>query len=397
MEDTSIPDITRLHVADRTSTENNTNATVADKSSAAGAGASQTHSRQDEGDGRDAQLRLLESILIVHVEANTDAPCEDNAEQQQQQAQSRSKTSERIDIGALRKCIKDIVLAHNDGIEQRIVDKDSTVDRLAAYRGIVWRVFLGVIPTPSRLWKKELEKKRTQYADFLDDFNFCDPTTGTSSDAKDDTLNGRLKGQGVKRDAVSIGDGEIVLQPTPSPSPIDHPLCDDENSEWKSYFEDYELMKQIESDVDRTHPDLPFFSDEQSPKSGKSPRAAMRRMLFVYAKLNPGLKYVQGMNELLAPIIYCYWENGMRNTQDMSENSASLQKLHTMYRLNECAEQDAFFSLLELLSEFRDFYCKQLDNSNVGIRAALANLGEALAKVSNSFAPRLAEHFDFDW
>lgn len=27
-------------------------------------------------------------------------------------------------------------------------------------------------------------------------------------------------------------------------------------------------------------------------------------MLFIFAKLNPGLRYVQGMNELLAPIYY---------------------------------------------------------------------------------------------
>mgnify|MGYP002390194435 CR=1 FL=1 len=30
----------------------------------------------------------------------------------------------------------------------------------------------------------------------------------------------------------------------------------------------------------------------------------MKRSLFIFAKLNPGLRYVQGMNELYAPI---YW------------------------------------------------------------------------------------------
>lgn len=30
----------------------------------------------------------------------------------------------------------------------------------------------------------------------------------------------------------------------------------------------------------------------------------MRRALFMYAKLNPGLRYIQGMNELIAPL---YW------------------------------------------------------------------------------------------
>jgi hypothetical protein len=35
-------------------------------------------------------------------------------------------------------------------------------------------------------------------------------------------------------------------------------------------------------------------------------REEMRRLLFVYAKLNPGIKYVQGMHELLAPIYYLF-------------------------------------------------------------------------------------------
>lgn len=32
----------------------------------------------------------------------------------------------------------------------------------------------------------------------------------------------------------------------------------------------------------------------------------MARILFIYAKLNPGLKYVQGMNEILAPLFYVF-------------------------------------------------------------------------------------------
>lgn len=30
----------------------------------------------------------------------------------------------------------------------------------------------------------------------------------------------------------------------------------------------------------------------------------MSRILFIYAKLNPKILYVQGMNEILAPIFY---------------------------------------------------------------------------------------------
>lgn len=32
----------------------------------------------------------------------------------------------------------------------------------------------------------------------------------------------------------------------------------------------------------------------------------LHRILFIYAKLNPGIKYIQGMNEVLAVLYYCY-------------------------------------------------------------------------------------------
>ena len=67
----------------------------------------------------------------------------------------------------------------------------------------------------------------------------------------------------------------------------------------------------------------------------------MQRALFVYAKLNPGLTYVQGMNELLAPLYYTF-------STDVDEDAC------------EHAEADAFWCFIELMTEFRDNYCKQL-------------------------------------
>lgn len=35
----------------------------------------------------------------------------------------------------------------------------------------------------------------------------------------------------------------------------------------------------------------------------------MSRILFLYARLNPGVVYVQGMNEVLATLYYCFWKS----------------------------------------------------------------------------------------
>jgi hypothetical protein len=85
-------------------------------------------------------------------------------------------------------------------------------------------------------------------------------------------------------------------------------------------------------------------------------------MLFIYAKLNPGLRYIQGMNELLAPIYYMF-------RSDPDRSSAQF------------AEADAFFCFVSLLSEFQDHFCQQLDNSSSGIKATIRRLMELLAQL----------------
>ena len=67
----------------------------------------------------------------------------------------------------------------------------------------------------------------------------------------------------------------------------------------------------------------------------------MKRALFIFAKLNPGLRYVQGMNELLAPLYFHF-------RTDPDREAAS----H--------AEADAFFCFMDIISEFRDNFCQQL-------------------------------------
>lgn len=58
------------------------------------------------------------------------------------------------------------------------------------------------------------------------------------------------------------------------------------------------------------------------------------RCLFMYAKLNPGLRYIQGMNELLAPLYFLF-------RTDPDRTSARY------------GEADAFYCFVDLISEFR--------------------------------------------
>lgn len=70
----------------------------------------------------------------------------------------------------------------------------------------------------------------------------------------------------------------------------------------------------------------------------------LARVLFIYAKLNHGIRYVQGMNEVLAVIYYCFW------------SFADFTVLPVEY-----LESDLFFCFTNLMIEIRDGFIRDMD------------------------------------
>ncbi|KAG6574840.1 TBC1 domain family member 13, partial [Cucurbita argyrosperma subsp. argyrosperma] len=209
-------------------------------------------------------------------------------------------------------------------------------------RSTVWKLLLGYLPPDRALWTSELAKKRSQYKHFKEEL-LMNPSE----------ISRRLeKAKSYEHDETNRGPlsrSEISQE--------EHPLSLGKTSIWNQYFQDSEIIEQIDRDVMRTHPDMHFFSGDSS--LAKSNQEALRNILIVFAKLNPGIRYVQGMNEILAPLFYVF-----RSDPD-EDNAAS-------------AEADTFFCFVELLSGFRDHFCQQLDNSVVGIRATITKLSQLL-------------------
>lgn len=185
---------------------------------------------------------------------------------------------------------------------------------------------------------------------------------------------------------------EVVLQPQ-SLKDQDHPLNPNPESQWQNFFKDNQVLLQIDKDVRRLCPDISFFSQatdfpnaeiaagherlhqrvqQTSLKSQNVERKGLgiaklsfvkkkavenyapldsgqeahwevvERILFLYAKLNPGQSYVQGMNEIIGPIYYV-----------MASDSNMEWREH--------AEADCFFCFTNLMSDIRDFFIKSLD------------------------------------
>ncbi|XP_022734626.1 TBC1 domain family member 13-like isoform X2 [Durio zibethinus] len=202
----------------------------------------------------------------------------------------------------------------------------------AGIKSTVWKLLLGYLPPDRGQWSSELAKKRSQYRHFKEEL-LMNPTEITR----------RLEKSGVCDNDKSKSESSGLL----SRSHIthgEHPLSLGKSSIWNQFFQDSEIIEQIDRDVKRTHPDMHFFSgDSQLAKFNQD---ALKNILIVFAKLNPGIRYVQGMNEILAPLFYVF-----RNDPDEE---------------------------MALLSGFRDHFCQQLDNSSVGIRSTITRLSRLL-------------------
>ncbi|TSY69820.1 TBC1 domain family member 13 [Bagarius yarrelli] len=214
----------------------------------------------------------------------------------------------------------------------------------------------------------------------------------------------------------------------------DHPLNPNPESRWNNYFKDNEVLLQIDKDVRRLYPDMAFFQrptefpcqlilDSQNEyetlrrrveqttlkaqtvnrnRSGvtnvSSPGKALNlypsneyevlpngceahwevveRILFIYAKLNPGIAYVQGMNEIVGPIYYTFATDP-----------------NTPWK--EHAEADTFFCFTNLMSENRDNFIKSLDDSQCGITYKMESVFSMLKEKDLELYRKL--YFTFRW
>ncbi|KAF5934958.1 hypothetical protein HYC85_026087 [Camellia sinensis] len=207
------------------------------------------------------------------------------------------------------------------------------------------QVALGYLPASRDLWEKELAENRLKYVKLKEEL-LLSPTEFSRRNGE--VLNSN------QQCADGDVDGPLERQDI---SNEDHPLNLGKASVWHQFFQFTEIAEQIDRDLQRTHPDMKFFSGESS--LSRKNREAMRNILLLFAKLNPEIRYVQGMNEVLAPIFYVF------STDTDEQNAAN-------------AEADSFSCFVRLLSDSVDHFCQQLDNSSVGIHSTLSRLSELL-------------------
>jgi len=194
----------------------------------------------------------------------------------------------------------------------------------------------------------------------------------------------------------------------------DHPLSNTDNSIWKNRFLDKELTAEIDKDVRRTRSHMHFFfmptnneffksenignyvdyvekkrnevkSQKNNSKTKYEAHAdVLTRILFIYAKLNPEVRYIQGMNEVLAPIYYCF--------------SLDQNPYFSKYR-----EADAYFCFSNLMSVIKDVFIRVNDNRPNGINSRITNIFSILVTLDKDLSQKFLDqkieihYFAFRW
>ncbi|XP_034292049.1 TBC1 domain family member 13 isoform X2 [Pantherophis guttatus] len=277
-------------------------------------------------------------------------------------------------------------------------------------RCLCWKILLNYLPVERGGWNSQLRKQRELYAQFLKEM---------------------IIQPGIAKAEFGVFREDVTLE--------DHPLNPNPNSQWNTYFKDNEVLLQIDKDVRRLYPDMAFFQrpteypcllilDPQNefetlrkrveqttlksqtvarnrsgvtnvssplkapvlseyevlPDGSEAHWEVVERILFIYAKLNPGIAYVQGMNEIVGPLYYTFATN---------PNSA----------WKEHAEADTFFCFTNLMSEIRDNFIKSLDDSQCGITYKMEKVYIILKEKDRELYMKLQEQnikpqfFAFRW
>jgi len=137
---------------------------------------------------------------------------------------------------------------------------------------------------------------------------------------------------------------------------------------------DTSLWDDINKDAKRTRSGMDFFQKVTSfplkkvyNKENKENfekeihMETLSRILFIYGKTHPHIGYVQGMNEILAPIYYCF-------SQDQNP-----------YFLGN-AEADSYFCFSRLMIDLQGSFLEKFDDTNGGIQQRIQYLNNTLQR-----------------
>lgn len=102
------------------------------------------------------------------------------------------------------------------------------------------------------------------------------------------------------------------------------------------------------------------------------------RILFIYAKLNPGIMYVQGMNEVCAVIYYTFWMGGNLIIKEDEFQDFFLSSATVNSQGFKSFEADVFKAFTNIMVDLRDGFLRELDRESSGLDGHIIHFDRVL-------------------
>jgi len=264
-------------------------------------------------------------------------------------------------------------------------------------RSLCYKLLLNYIPEWPSKWKESLEASRKQYENYIDIHVL--PRLNKINAEKNDIKQPVFRASRSQSEATSKPQTEENKTSDNLSSSLpkgrgfksafsnnDHPLSTENDSKYNTHFKDNKLMEDIVKDAKRTRSTTEFFklytdyplqkiygTETVENYQKETHIDVLSRILFVYGKLNPSIGYMQGMNEVLAPIYYCFYND-----------------LNPIFVGR--AEADAYHCFASLMKQIQDGFKKKLVNAEEGIQTRVKALNELLKRVDKQLWSHLEKH-----
>ena len=222
-------------------------------------------------------------------------------------------------------------------------------------RALVWKYNLKYLPKDITKWEKVLKMKREEYKEiknaFLlrlkEEFKIFEELENSDENKKD-----KLKKLSEDTDRKLLETISKDINRTHSQFDFfSKPVFDD------TEMKNEDLLNLIQQKKDFTYNNFKeiYGKGKNFLKYNKNETHAdvIERILYIYSKLNKDVNYVQGMNELIAPIYFSFF----RDNNVLEEKKVDIENI----------EADSFWCFSNLIGEIKNIFIKEKDNEEDGI------------------------------
>jgi hypothetical protein len=248
----------------------------------------------------------------------------------------------------------------------KLFSEDGLPDEIPILRSIIWKINFGYLPINNEEWTKILEDKRSSYFYYKDIFTkklqeefklYKDYNTMSKEDKEkiDKKTNKALLEQ-IRKD----------VNRTHNQMDFFFKSIDENNQLTKK-----ELMEMMEN---RINCSMKNVNDIYKINIKETHADAIVRILFIYSYFFPDLSYVQGMNEIIAPIYYVF----------------SFDKTYGVESSIDNIEADTFWTFNCLMTQIKDTFNREKDGEDIGLSGKVKRLKSMLEIVD----PQLYSHFE---